>query len=125
MRLLAFIALGGVALAIPVVPNDPAPAPIAAGCRAYVNQTACSDDKCCNWCGPNAPAPTTVGWCMPVLPVATGLVCTKEPPSCADLKSNETCAQEHECKWIPTSSLDPESLGLCVYDWNVCKSPPV
>lgn len=56
MRLLAFIALGGVALAIPVVPNDPAPAPIAAGCRAYVNQTACSDDKCCNWSALTFPA---------------------------------------------------------------------
>ena len=28
-------------------------------------------------CGPKATIPVPVGWCMPVLPVATGLACAK------------------------------------------------
>jgi hypothetical protein len=56
--ILAFIALGA-ALAIPVVPKDPAPGPIAVGCRAHVNQTACSEDKCCNWSARDPCSPET------------------------------------------------------------------
>jgi len=110
--------------AVAPVDPDPVPASVATGCKAHVNQTECASDKCCNWCGPKTAAPVPVGWCMPMLPVATGLVCAKEPPTCSPFKTNVTCLAEDDCKWIPTSPVDPGNMGLCMYDWDMCKAPP-
>mmetsp|Transcript_60291 Transcript_60291/g.88303 ORF Transcript_60291/g.88303 Transcript_60291/m.88303 type:complete len:279 (-) Transcript_60291:27-863(-) len=103
-------------------PTPPAPAPTI-GCKLHINQTDCSSDKCCSWCGPKmAPTVVPIGWCMPVLPVATSLVCDKVPSSCAINLVNTTCIDN--CKWIPTSPLDPTGAGICMYDWDACKAPP-
>lgn len=104
-------------------PTPPAPT---TGCKLHINQTDCSADKCCNWCGPKmAPTIVPVAWCMPVLPVATGLVCDKIPSSCAVNLDNTTCLDQSDCKWLPTGSpLDPTGKGICMYDWDACKAPP-
>ena len=49
---------------------------------------------------------------------------SQEPPTCSPFKTNVTCLAEDDCKWIPTSPVDPGNMGLCMYDWDMCKAPP-
>lgn len=138
MRLAVFGAILGAAMSIPQshtqrkanalsrqfdAPTPPGPVP-ATGCKAHIAQADCSSDKCCNWCGPNITTVVPIGWCMPLLPVATSLVCDKVPTSCAVNLVNDTCVGQDGCKWIPTSPVDPAGAGICMYDWDACKTPP-
>ena len=137
LRVAAVAAIAGVALAIPhpkyarestVVEEFAGPAvppAVLTGCKNHTLQADCSADKCCTWCGPKT-APVPVGWCMPVLPVATSLTCDKAPSSCATVKVNTTCLATDGCKWLDYNSSVPGKAagGMCMYDWDTCKPPP-
>jgi len=104
-----------------------APGPVpATGCKAYIDQANCSADDCCTWCGPKlpptVPVPVAVGFCMQLLPVKTSLVCDKEPSTCKVNTVNTTCLAQPSCSWIPFNNIT--GSGMCMYDWDSCKTPP-
>jgi hypothetical protein len=89
---------------------------------AETTATECMKDDCCNWCGLHSN--TSQGFCMPMIPKPIpSLVCTREPPTCAELDSQSACGQSTQCKWIP-KGIPSMGKGTCIYDWDRCNAPP-